>query len=116
MPIYEYLCSACRHRTEILHGINDDSPKFCPACGAEGTLRKAITAPSIVFKGSGWAKKDRRVAPASSKTKDAGDGDGKSTPAKSTDSPAGGAASSESGSSESASSAKSNPKSDPGGD
>ena len=64
MPIYEYRCSACGHRTEILHGINDDAPRFCPACGAEGTLRKAITAPSIVFKGSGWAKKDRRPAPA----------------------------------------------------
>ena len=64
MPIYEYRCSACGHRTEILHGINDDGPRFCPACGAEGTLRKAITAPSIVFKGSGWAKKDRRPAPA----------------------------------------------------
>jgi putative FmdB family regulatory protein len=87
MPIYEYLCSACRHRTEILHGINDDSPRFCPACGAEGTLRKAITAPSIVFKGSGWAKKDRRTAPAgNSKTKDAGDGEAKPAPAKSTDS------------------------------
>jgi putative FmdB family regulatory protein len=86
MPIYEYRCTACGHRTEILHGINDEGPRFCPACGAEGKLRKAITAPSIVFKGSGWAKTDRRAAPAgSSKSKGSGaDGEAGSAP-KTTD-------------------------------
>jgi putative FmdB family regulatory protein len=86
MPIYEYLCRACSHRTEILHGINDPGPQFCPACGAEGKLRKAISAPSIVFKGSGWAKKDRRPAPASSKKSTGSDSETASTPAKSGDS------------------------------
>ena len=81
MPIYEYLCRACGHRTEILHGINDPGPQFCPACGAEGKLRKAISAPSIVFKGSGWAKKDRRPAPASSK-KSSAEGEASAAPAK----------------------------------
>ena len=76
MPVYEYLCRACGHRTEIIHGINDPGPQFCPACGAEGKLRKAISAPSIVFKGSGWAKKDRRPAPASSKKSTGTDGEG----------------------------------------
>jgi putative FmdB family regulatory protein len=85
MPIYEYLCRACGHRTEILHGINDPGPQFCPACGAEGKLRKAISAPSIVFKGSGWAKKDRRPAPASSKKSTGSDGEAASTPAKSSE-------------------------------
>ena len=59
MPIYEYTCSACGHRTDILHGINDPAPAFCPECGAEGTLKKGFAPPAIVFKGSGWAKKDR---------------------------------------------------------
>ena len=59
MPIYEYACSACGHRTDIVHGINDDGPQFCPSCGADGTMRKAFAAPAILFKGSGWAKKDR---------------------------------------------------------
>jgi putative FmdB family regulatory protein len=88
MPIYEYLCRACGHRTEILHGINDPGPQFCPACGAEGKLRKAITAPSIVFKGSGWAKKDRRPAPASAK-KAGDDGDGTKANPKPADSASG---------------------------
>jgi len=89
MPIYEYLCRACGHRTEILHGINDPGPQFCPACGAEGKLRKAITAPSIVFKGSGWAKKDRRPAPAATKKAGGPDGEGTKAAAKSGDSTSG---------------------------
>ena len=59
MPIYDYLCSNCRHVTEVIHGINDPGPRFCPSCGADGTMRKALVNPAIHFKGSGWAKKDR---------------------------------------------------------
>ena len=59
MPIYEYLCTACDHRADILHGINDPGPQFCPSCGREGTMRKQFAPPTIHFKGSGWAKKDR---------------------------------------------------------
>jgi putative FmdB family regulatory protein len=59
MPIYDYLCTSCDHRADILHGINDPGPNFCPSCGAEGTMRKQFAAPAIHFKGSGWAKKDR---------------------------------------------------------
>ena len=59
MPIYDYLCSACDHRADILHGINDPGPRFCPSCGAEATMRKQFAAPTIHFKGTGWAKKDR---------------------------------------------------------
>lgn len=59
MPIYDYLCSKCGVKTEFIHGIDALGPKFCPACGAEGTLRKAFATPAVHFKGSGWAKKDR---------------------------------------------------------
>ena len=85
MPIYEYVCSACGQRTEILHGIHDSAPAFCPDCGAEGTLRKGIAAPAVVFKGSGWAKKDRRATSSSSRSGDARDGtsDSKSAEPKS---------------------------------
>jgi putative FmdB family regulatory protein len=67
MPIYEYVCSACGHRTDILHGVHDPGPHFCPECGTEGSMRKAIAAPAIHFKGSGWAKRDRRSATSSTK-------------------------------------------------
>lgn len=59
MPIYEYACTACDHRADILHGINDPGPHFCPSCGEEGTMRKQFAPPIIHYKGSGWAKKDR---------------------------------------------------------
>jgi putative FmdB family regulatory protein len=59
MPIYDYLCTECDHRADILHGLNDPGPNFCPSCGKEGTMRKQFAAPTIHFKGSGWAKKDR---------------------------------------------------------
>jgi putative FmdB family regulatory protein len=59
VPIYEYVCSACRHRIDILHGIYEEGPAFCPSCGANGTMRKAFVAPAVHFKGTGWAKRDR---------------------------------------------------------
>jgi putative FmdB family regulatory protein len=69
MPIYDYTCSNCRKVTEVIHGINDPGPKFCPECGAEGTMTKKWVAPTVHFKGSGWAKKDRSTA-RTSKAKD----------------------------------------------
>lgn len=59
MPIYEYACSACDHRTDILLGINDPGPHFCPSCGKPGTMRKLFAPPTIHYRGTGWAKKDR---------------------------------------------------------
>ncbi len=82
MPIYEYTCSACGERTDMLHGRNDPTPAFCPVCGAEGVLRKAFAPPTILFKGSGWAKKDRSTASNGARASatdgsDAGAADGK---------------------------------------
>jgi putative FmdB family regulatory protein len=59
VPIYDYTCTACRHLTEVIHGVHDSGPRFCPECGAEGTMKKQLASPAIHFKGSGWAKKDR---------------------------------------------------------
>ena len=77
MPIYEYACTACDHRTDILHGLNDPGPLVCPSCGEEGTMRKLFAPPTIHFKGSGWAKKDRGSSSASkssSSSKTSGEG------------------------------------------
>ena len=68
MPIYDYTCSSCGRVTEVIHGINDAGPAFCPSCGAEGTMRKALSAPAVVFKGSGWAKVDRRSSSSGSRS------------------------------------------------
>ena len=84
MPIYEYVCSNCANRTEILHGVHDDGPTFCPACGAEGSMRKAFAPPAIVFKGSGWAKKERRSASSGGSKKPSGDSGESATKAEGT--------------------------------
>ena len=59
MPLYDYICAACGRRFEVIHGVNDPAPEACPLCGS-GPIRKAFAPPTIVFKGSGWAKKERR--------------------------------------------------------
>jgi putative FmdB family regulatory protein len=82
MPLYDYDCAECGRRVEVIHGVHSPGPTHCPNCGG-GPLRKAISAPAVHFKGSGWAKKERHaaVASASSKAGDtsrADDGDAKS--------------------------------------
>ncbi|TAK03064.1 MAG: FmdB family transcriptional regulator [Chloroflexota bacterium] len=71
MPIYDYTCSSCGHLTEVIHGMGEGGPRFCPSCGVEGTMRKGFAAPAVHFKGSGWAKKDRSAtaSPGRSRTK-----------------------------------------------
>ena len=61
MPLYDYICAACGRRFEVIHGVHDPAPEACPLCGS-GPIRKAFAPPTIVFKGSGWAKKERRSA------------------------------------------------------
>jgi len=58
MPTYDYLCPSCGHRLEVVHGVHAQGPAACPGCG--GQMRKAFAPPTIHFKGSGWAKLDRR--------------------------------------------------------
>jgi putative FmdB family regulatory protein len=90
MPIYDYLCANCGQTTEVIHGIDAPGPRFCPACGAEGTLRKAFVTPTVHFKGSGWAKKDRssssgtRAKSGAGSSGDAAEGGTKSGPASPT--------------------------------
>jgi putative FmdB family regulatory protein len=61
MPLYDYDCAACGRRFEVVHGLHAPAPEACPLCGG-GPIRKAVTAPAVHFKGSGWAKKERRSA------------------------------------------------------
>ncbi len=52
MPIYEYACTKCGKKTEIIQRMGDAPPAHCPHCG--GKVKKVISAPAIQFKGSGW--------------------------------------------------------------
>jgi putative FmdB family regulatory protein len=77
MPAYDYTCGACGRRFEVIHGVHADGPTSCPLCG-KGPVRKAITAAAVHYRGSGWAKKERRtpVAAGASKGGDDASGDG----------------------------------------
>ncbi len=52
MPIYEYECEKCSHRFELIQKFSDPPVKDCPVC--QGVVRKVISSPGIMFKGSGW--------------------------------------------------------------
>ena len=52
MPIYEYQCDDCGHRSEAIQRLSDDPLSECLECG--GTIRRLISAPAFQFKGSGW--------------------------------------------------------------
>jgi putative FmdB family regulatory protein len=69
MPLYDYDCAACGRRFEVVHGVHAERPTVCPICG-KGPIRKAISAAAVHYKGSGWAKKERRatVTPGTSKS------------------------------------------------
>lgn len=74
MPLYDYDCANCGRRSEVLRGVHDVEPTACPLCGG-GPLKKAFAAPAIHFKGSGWAKKERRATATPGASKASG-GDG----------------------------------------
>jgi putative FmdB family regulatory protein len=73
MPFYDYTCEN-GHIVEVMHGVHDSGPSECERCGAG--MRKLLSTPAIVFKGSGWAKKDRSSKPAN-KEKPATDSEAK---------------------------------------
>jgi len=52
VPIYEYLCQSCHHRFEVKQRVSDPAIQCCARCGQAVT--KVISAPAIMFKGSGW--------------------------------------------------------------
>ena len=56
MPIYEYQCSQCNERHEIIQRISDEPLAHCPKCG--GDMKKLFSSPAIQFKGSGFYKTD----------------------------------------------------------
>jgi len=76
MPLYEYVCGSCKKKTEVIQRVNEAPLKVCPHCG--GKLKKAISAPAIQFKGSGFYITDYARGSSSG-----GDGGGKSSAEKS---------------------------------
>ena len=92
MPLYEYECSSCGHRFELIQRFADPPVETCAACG-QGPVHKLLSAPAFHFKGTGWYVTDyaKKSGDAAVKTdagpSDAGKSDGApggSTPAAAT--------------------------------
>ena len=52
MPLYEYECQTCHHQFEVQQKFSDPLIDTCIRCG--NGVRKLISAPGIMFKGTGW--------------------------------------------------------------
>jgi putative FmdB family regulatory protein len=57
MPIYDFQCSSCGFKDEVMRKISAASIELCPQCGAE-TFSKQLSAPSFQLSGSGWYATD----------------------------------------------------------
>ena len=57
MPIYDYKCSNCDYKLEVIQKISDKSKVVCPKCNKK-SLKKLISAPSFRLKGGGWYETD----------------------------------------------------------
>ncbi|MFQ5777973.1 MAG: FmdB family zinc ribbon protein [Terriglobia bacterium] len=64
MPLYEYECTSCGKRFELIQKFSDPPEMACTACGQQA--RRLLSAPAFQFKGSGWYVTDyaRKAAPA----------------------------------------------------
>ena len=68
MPLYEYRCTKCGERTEVLQRLGAAPPSQCPRCG--GVLEKLVSAPALQFKGTGWYVTDYTKRSASADSAD----------------------------------------------
>ena len=86
MPIYEYRCEACSHTFEAIQKMTDAHVATCVLCG--GPVQRLLSAPALVFKGTGWyvtdyPNADRKKAMEAEKT---GSGNGGAAAPSSTES------------------------------
>ena len=58
MPTYQYACTDCGHRFELVQSFTDPPASECPVCGAP--VRKVFSSVGVVFKGSGFYRNDSR--------------------------------------------------------
>ena len=71
MPIYEYECSKCGKRIEVIQKMSDKPLKKHEDCG--GALSKLISAAGFQFKGTGWYVTDYARKEAKTETKESKD-------------------------------------------
>lgn len=66
MPIYEYDCTNCNHKFDLIQKINDEPATQCPTC-LMNTAVKLVSAAGFQLKGTGWYATDFKNKPSSDK-------------------------------------------------
>ena len=80
MPLYEYECSACKKRFELIQKFSAKPAKVCIHCG--GPAVRLLSSPAIQFKGTGWYVTDYAGKSKASEAGKSGSSDSESKPAK----------------------------------
>jgi len=75
MPLYEYQCQDCGHKSEEMRRHSDPPLTVCPACG--GRYKKLISTAAFQFKGTGWYVTDYARKGAAEKGEGKGESEGK---------------------------------------
>jgi putative FmdB family regulatory protein len=94
MPLYEYRCSKCEKKIEVIRKFSDPPLTEHEGCG--GTLEQLLSAPAFQLKGTGWYVTDYAKAGA----KPGSDAGGKAADSKDSEAKASTSKDGESGSSE----------------
>ena len=71
MPIYDFQCTSCNFKDELLRKSADVGTILCPKC-AQQAFSKMLSAPSFQLSGSGWYAtdfKDKKVVKSDDSTK-----------------------------------------------
>jgi putative FmdB family regulatory protein len=74
VPTYEYACNACGNRFELRQGFDSKPKAKCPQCGK--IAPRMLSAPPILFKGTGFYKTDARGSDTSAGESSSKAGDG----------------------------------------
>jgi putative FmdB family regulatory protein len=59
MPTYEYACTQCGRRIEVVQSFSDSPLEKCDECG--GRLRRVFHPVGVLFKGSGFYSTEARA-------------------------------------------------------
>ena len=57
MPIYDYQCTSCGFKKEVMRKASEPNLTACPECHKE-TFAKQVSAPSFQLNGTGWYATD----------------------------------------------------------
>jgi putative FmdB family regulatory protein len=84
MPTYEYACTSCQRRFDVVQSFSDDPLTTCEECG--GALKRVFHPVGVVLKGSGFYATDNRSSKALAPKKSSEGGDSSSSSSESSSS------------------------------